>query len=124
MPRHQRCRRICAFPACRSFTPENGESTNAVTLTLDEYEVVRLVDYEKQTHEQCASQMDISRTTVTEIYETARHKIADSIVNGKRLLISGGNYRLCDGTDTGCCKKRCKRRQECKVPCAWPEKRG
>ena len=121
MPRHQRCRRICGFPVCKSFTPENCEAVNTVTLTLDEYEVARLVDYEKQTHEQCAAQMDISRTTVTEIYETARYKIADSIVNGKRLLISGGNYRLCDGTDTGCCKKRCERRQECRAHCAWPE---
>ena len=71
MPRHQRCRRICGFPACKSFMPENGEPLNTVTLTLDEYEVVRLVDFEKQTHEQCAVQMDISRTTVTEIYEAA-----------------------------------------------------
>ena len=122
MPRHQRCRRICGFPACKSFTPETCGPVNTVTLTLDEYEVVRLVDFEKQTHEQCAVQMDISRTTVTEIYEAARYKIADSIVNGKRLLISGGNYRLCDGTDTGCCKKQCKRRRECEVYCACPEK--
>ena len=42
--------------------------------------------------------MDISRTTVTELYESARYKIADSIVNGKALEISGGNYRFCDGT--------------------------
>lgn len=34
--------------------------------------------------------MNISRTTVTAIYESARHKIADALVNGKRLLIKGG----------------------------------
>lgn len=78
-------------------------------LSIDEFEVVRLVDLEKKTHGQCAEQMDISRTTVTEIYESARCKIADSLVNGKRLVISGGNYRLCDGSAIKCCGKRCKR---------------
>ncbi len=41
--------------------------------------------------------MDISRTTVTEIYESARYKLAQCIVNGKRLIIAGGNYRICEG---------------------------
>ncbi len=36
---------------------------------------IRLVDLEQQTHEQCAAQMDISRSTVQEIYESARSKI-------------------------------------------------
>ena len=61
-----------------------------MTLTLDEYETIRVIDLEKLTHEQCARQMDISRTTVTEIYESAREKIADSLVNGKTLVIAGG----------------------------------
>jgi hypothetical protein len=80
-----------------------------VTLTLDEFEVIRLVDFERRTHEQCADMMDVSRTTVTEIYESARFKLADSIVNGKRLEIAGGNYRLCDGSANPTCGKRCKK---------------
>ena len=75
-------------------------------LTVDEYEVIRLIDLEKLTHEQCGQQMDISRTTVTEIYESARAKIADSIVYGKPLRIAGGHYRLCDGS-VSCCQKTC-----------------
>ena len=59
-------------------------------LTLDEYEVIRLVDLEQQTHEQCAAQMDISRSTVQEIYEVARRKIAACLVHGKSLHITGG----------------------------------
>ena len=77
MPRPPRCRRICQAPQYETFSPEEcPRESEAVTLTLDEYEVIRLVDLEKKTHEQCAAQMDISRTTVTEIYETAREKIA------------------------------------------------
>ena len=56
--------------------------------------------------------MDISRTTVTELYESARYKIADSIVNGKALEISGGNYRFCDGTADFCCNTDCGRAEE------------
>ena len=72
MPRPQKCRRICFTPQYDSFYPENSQTDDTITLTLDEYEVIRLVDLEKKTHEQCSAQMDVSRTTVTEIYESAK----------------------------------------------------
>ena len=109
MPRPQRCRRICCEPEFERFSPSGAADTGSVVLTLDEFEVIRLVDLEKQTHEQCAKQMDISRTTVTEICESARQKIADCLVNGKNLIISGGNYRLCEGGAVKCCGKKCAR---------------
>lgn len=109
MPRPQRCRRICCEPEFEKFSPSGAGDTGSVVLTLDEFEVIRLVDLEKQTHEQCAKQMDISRTTVTEICESARQKIADCLVNGKNLIISGGNYRLCEGGAVKCCVKKCTR---------------
>lgn len=111
MPRPQRCRRICSEPEFDSFQPCENSERGCVELTLDEYEVLRLVDYEKKTHAQCSEQMDISRSTVTEIYENARFKLADCIVNGKKLLIGGGNYRLCDGNNKGCYKNYCKCKQ-------------
>lgn len=109
MSRPRRCRRVCAEPDYGSFRPDGIPGGASITLTVDEYEVIRLIDLEKLTHEQCAKRMDISRTTVTEIYESAREKIADSIVNGKILLISGGDYRLCDGSAIHFCQKRCVR---------------
>ncbi len=107
MARPTRCRRICGEPVCKSFAPYPGGEGEPVTLTVDEFEAVRLIDHEKMTHEQCAEQMDISRTTVTEIYESARCKIADCIVNGKPLVIAGGNYRLCDGSYGRCKRHQC-----------------
>lgn len=109
MARPIRCRRICSEPAYDSFQPEGIGLGEQVTLTLDEYEAVRLIDLQKYTHVQCAAQMDISRTTVTELYESARYKIADCIVNGKSLCISGGNYRFCDGSASSRCHGVCKR---------------
>ncbi len=35
--------------------------------------------------------MNIARTTVTAIYDSARKKVADALVNGKRLQITGGS---------------------------------
>ena len=97
MPRPPRCRRICGAPQVNPFCPDGCENTEPILLTLDEYEVIRLVDLEQQTHEQCAAQMDISRSTVQEIYESARRKIAACLVHGKPLHITGGNYRIGGG---------------------------
>ena len=108
MARPCRWRRICTEPEFDRFVPEGIPSPGSITLTVDEYEAVRLIDLMKCTHEQCAAQMDISRTTVTEIYESARTKIADSLIGGKTLVIAGGRYRLCDGTGPLCCH-RCRR---------------
>ena len=107
MPRPQRRRRVCSEPEYTEFLPKWSTDYDVVILFTDEYEAIRLVDFEKKTHEQCALQMDISRTTVTEIYERARFKLADSIVNGKRLVIEGGSYRLCGGTAKNCCGRNC-----------------
>ena len=109
MARLIRCRRICFEPKYDSFAPCGAENMEQVVLTVDEFETIRLIDYEKKTHEQCARQMGISRTTVTEMYEKARTKIADCIVNGRRLCISGGKYALCDGSAWRCCGKKCDR---------------
>ena len=97
MPRPPRCRQICGVSQVDTFCPNGCENTEPILLTLDEYEVIRLVDLEQQTHEQCAAQMDISRSTVQEIYESARSKIAAYLVHGKPLHITGGNYRICGG---------------------------
>ena len=97
MPRPQRKRRICREPAYYGFSPDDPTGESEITMSVDEFEVVRLVDLEKRTHEQCARQMDISRTTVTEIYESAREKIAAALVERRRLVIAGGSYRLCEG---------------------------
>ena len=75
--------------------PTGARIPEPILLTLDEYAGHSAGDLEQQTHEQCAAQMDISRSTVQEIYEGARRKIAACLVHGKPLHITGGNYRIC-----------------------------
>ena len=104
MSRPAKVRRICEEPRFKRFVPSGSEGVKTEVLTLDEYEVIR--HYQKMTHEECAAQMDVSRTTVTEIYESARHKIANALINGKTLCIEGGNYRVCEGGEY---RKACRK---------------
>lgn len=108
MARPQKCRRICNVPQTDSFCPEKHRGEIPIIMTVDEYEVIRLVDLEEKTHEQCALQMDISRSTVQEIYENARRKLAACIVYGRKLVIAGGNYRVCDGRENCRCELKCR----------------
>ena len=82
MPRPRKCRRICSMPQTDGFEPirEKAALCDEVFLNIDEYEAIRLIDFEKFTQEQCAAQMVVSRTTITGIYEEARYKIADALI--------------------------------------------
>jgi len=69
---------------------------------VDEYETIRLIDLEELTQEQCAGQMNVARTTVQGIYNQARKKLAEALINGRRLKIEGGDYKICDGLQKHC----------------------
>ncbi len=109
MPRHRKCRRICSLPETEGFQPirDSDAFHDNVILNIDEYEVIRLIDLEKLTQEQCAIQMAVSRTTVTNIYEEARFKIADALIHAKKLVVGGGEFILCEHKEV-CCGKGCE----------------
>ena len=98
MPRPRKCRKVCFFPETLAFVPVNSDREEvAITLTVDEYETIRLIDKEGFSQEQCAERMQVARTTVQQIYAGARKKLADVLVEGRPLLIEGGDYKLCNG---------------------------
>ena len=90
MPRPVRCRRIEQLPVYRSFSPDDITASESIQMTVDEFETLRLLDDEGLTQEACAARMNVARTTVTAIYDSARKKVAEALVHGKRLLITGG----------------------------------
>ncbi len=112
MPRPMKWRRVCSLPLSSMFGPldSRADADNLVRMTVDEYEAIRLIDFEGFTQEECAKQMSVARTTVQRIYEVARKKLAAALVNGKVLLIEGGTYHLCDGLGSGC-GRGCRRRR-------------
>ena len=103
MPRPVKCRKVCHFPNVLEFLPaDNAEKKAPIVLTVDEYETIRLLDKKGYSQEQCAVSMQIARTTVQRIYETARKKIADALIDGHPLRIEGGDIRICDGQNSNC----------------------
>jgi len=59
-----------------------------VQLRADEFEALRLMDYESLYQEECAVRMKISRTTLSRTVASARSKVADALLHGKRLLVA------------------------------------
>ncbi|MCC6094238.1 MAG: DUF134 domain-containing protein [Eubacterium sp.] len=92
--RQEKTRRVGTIPEYTSFNPEGIPTGEEVTLSVDEFEVIRLLDLEHMTQSETADQMHVARTTVTAIYDRARTKLADSLVNGKQLRIEGGNVQF------------------------------
>ena len=126
MPRPRKCRRVCSMPVIEEFVPvfrrtsacrlvKEGLEKDPVILTIDEYETIRLIDREKMSQEECGTYMQVARTTVQQIYESARTKVAESLVSGRMLRIEGGDYKICSGDGTGCRCERCRKMKgECK----------
>lgn len=80
-----------------------------MVLTVDEYEAVRLIDRQGFSQEECSAYMQVARSTVQSIYNSARKKLAEALVDGRSLRIEGGNYQLCDGSEVYCGCGGCRR---------------
>ena len=96
MPRPQQNRKICNPPKMKGFKPFGirARSLASIALLFDEYEAIRLLDYDGLTQEQGAEKMGVSRPTLTRIYERARKKISQAFVEGKMIVIEGGNVQF------------------------------
>lgn len=99
-PTKSRC--ICSLPKVRKVCPHGLRSEEEIQLTYDEYEVLRLLDYQQLTQEECSRKMDISRPTVTRIYNEARRKMAEMLVTGKSIVIGGGDVSVCERMKPEC----------------------
>lgn len=115
MPRPRKFRRVCELPDNNLFGALGGPIIleEAIVMTVEEFESIRLMDYEGMVQEECADRMNVARTTVQRIYTDARKKVAEALVTGKILKIEGGDYELCNvnSCNSGCGRCRKKRFQ-------------
>jgi uncharacterized protein len=92
--RSRTARKVCQVPIVKGFSPFGviGEITDStpVVLLLEEYEAIRLCDYEMLNHHQSSFQMGVSRPTFTRVYASALRKIAKAMVEGRHISIEGG----------------------------------
>lgn len=96
MPRPQKSRKVCNPPKMQGFKPFGIESIDSerVVLQYDEYETIKLVNYDNLSQDEAAERMDVSRPTLTRIYNNALYKISQAFVEGKSILIEGGNFEF------------------------------
>lgn len=110
-------------PACTLFKPAGipARMLEQVSLTVDEFEALRLADYEGLYHEQAAGKMNVSRQTFGRIVSQARARVATALIGGKALKIEGGVFEL---DDNGCLEPERKGQRAGRRGCAQRGGRG
>jgi len=109
-PRPKRIRKVSNPPIISGFKPYGGEEKRnkqePVFLHYEEYEALRLCDFEMLNHHQASIIMDVSRPTLTRIYAKARYKVAEAFVKGLQIIIEGGKVYFdsdwCSCSSCGC----------------------
>ncbi len=96
MPRRKRLRRVVAPPLFKGYKPygSNQKSNGAVELLYEEYEALKLADYDLMNHQEACEIMGVSRPTFARIYESARRKVAKALVETKEIKSVYGNAHL------------------------------
>lgn len=93
-PRLKTMRKVLNPPIIKGFKPYGNIAEDAVTepvnLLFEEYEALRLCDYDGCNHHQSSVIMGVSRPTFTRIYASALYKISKAFVEGRPISIDGG----------------------------------
>jgi len=112
MPRPFKCRKIAYLPGVTFFKPAGVpmRSLEEIQLTLEEAEAVRLKDLEGLDQEPAAAKMNVSRPTFQRVLSSARRKVADALLNGKAIRITGGTFEIAFS------RYRCHRGHEWDIP--------
>ena len=93
MSRTRKTRSIQRAPSYQGMKPYGIQLRNLgeVEMHLEEYEAIRLCDFDLLTQAEAAEIMEVSRPTFTRIYESARRKMAQVLVEPCVLKIQGGH---------------------------------
>jgi uncharacterized protein len=87
-------RRVSCFPKATFFKPREIPlcCLEIIILSIEELEAIRLCDLLQVEQDEAADSMGVSRKTFWKDLQKAREKVADALVNGKAIEISGGEY--------------------------------
>ena len=89
-------RRVVAPPGFRGYKPygNRAERKEHVDLLYEEYEAIKLADYDLMNHLEASHLMGVSRATFARVYESARRKIASALVETREIRSVFGNAAL------------------------------
>jgi hypothetical protein len=87
-------RRVSCLPKATYYKPREIPlcDLEIINLSIEELESIRLCDLLQVEQNEAADMMGISRKTFWSGLQKARAKVADALVNGKAIQISGGDY--------------------------------
>ena len=96
MARPQNNRIVKTPPLFNEFKPVGitGRDLTRTSISLDEYEAIRLADNIGLSHLDASVEMNVSRSTFSRLIESARKKISEFIIKGHMLTIDGGNIHF------------------------------
>jgi predicted DNA-binding protein (UPF0251 family) len=96
MPRPKKKRKVNHPPKMLGFKPFGIRlcSTEHAIMQYEEYETVKLVIYDNLSQDAAAERMEVSRPTLTRIYNSALKKIGQAFVEGKSIIIKGGDFEF------------------------------
>lgn len=93
-PRIKIPRRVINAPVIHGFIPttsfQEDKNQELIIIHFEEYEAIRLCDYEGLTQIEASECMGVSRPTFTRIYSQALRKVAKAFVEGRPLHFAGG----------------------------------
>ncbi len=92
-PRPRKNRNIGKPPVILGFNPVGktpGGGAVVIIILYEEWEALKLVDYDHLSQLEAGKQMGISRPTLTRIYDKVRKKLAQAFVEGCEIRIEGG----------------------------------
>jgi len=124
MTRPKKSRKVCQPPIMKGYKPFGIPmcKIESLQLSIEEHESIRLVNCEMLSQEEAAKIMEVSRPTLTRIYNKALKTIAKAFIEGKAILIEGGNYEFenewyrckkCHNLIEGNTSKKCKKYSDC-----------
>ena len=107
MPRPQKLKTVCCATEFYYGHPRKHKET--IQISVEQFETIRLIDYENLNQEEAAQLMSVARTTVQALYDQARVLIATAIIEEKAIQVGGGHYKICDESShknkKGCMKQ-------------------
>jgi len=98
MARPKIIRKVADKPLISGLKPYgmsySAKKSDAIFLLYEEYEALRLCDYDSYNQCEASRLMEVSRPTLTRIYMSARNKVSIAIIEGRQLIIEGGKVEI------------------------------
>jgi uncharacterized protein len=96
VPKPKKQRYVDQPPSVAFFKPQGIPlfQLEQVVLAVEEFEAIRLVDYEGMHLEEAAQRLKVSRATCARVLDSAHKKVGTALTHGHAIRIDGGSFVL------------------------------